>query len=82
MTLLGWIIFIFALLFSIMLHEAGHFVTAKKFRMKVTQFFVGFGQTDLVPDQGRDGVRHQGPAGRRLRQDRRDDRAGRRGPGR
>ncbi|HUY50451.1 MAG TPA: site-2 protease family protein [Streptosporangiaceae bacterium] len=45
MTLLGWIIFIFALLFSIMLHEAGHFVTAKKFRMKVTQFFVGFGQT-------------------------------------
>jgi membrane-associated protease RseP (regulator of RpoE activity) len=45
MTLLGWIIFIFALLFSIMLHEAGHFVTAKKFGMKVTQFFVGFGQT-------------------------------------
>jgi membrane-associated protease RseP (regulator of RpoE activity) len=28
-----------------MLHEAGHFVTAKKFHMKVTQFFVGFGQT-------------------------------------
>ncbi len=45
MTLLGWLIFIFALLFSIMLHEFGHFVTAKKFRMKVTQFFVGFGQT-------------------------------------
>jgi membrane-associated protease RseP (regulator of RpoE activity) len=45
MTLLGWLIFIFALLFSIMLHEAGHFVTAKKFHMKVTQFFVGFGQT-------------------------------------
>src|ERR1022692_1912578 len=43
--LLGWIIFVFALLFSIMLHEAGHFATAKKFRMKVTQFFVGFGQT-------------------------------------
>ncbi len=45
MTLLGWFIFIFALLFSIMLHEAGHFVTAKKFHMKVTQFFVGFGRT-------------------------------------
>ena len=45
MTLLGWIIFIFALLFSIMLHETGHFLTAKKFHMKVTQFFVGFGQT-------------------------------------
>jgi membrane-associated protease RseP (regulator of RpoE activity) len=43
--LLGWIIFVAALLFSIMLHEAGHFATAKKFRMKVTQFFVGFGQT-------------------------------------
>jgi membrane-associated protease RseP (regulator of RpoE activity) len=28
-----------------MLHEAGHFLTAKKFHMKVTQFFVGFGQT-------------------------------------
>ena len=50
MTLLGWIIFIFALLFSIMLHEFGHFVTAKKFRMKVTQFFVGFGQTELDED--------------------------------
>ncbi len=45
MTLLGWAIFIFALLFSIMLHEFGHFITAKKFHMKVTQFFVGFGQT-------------------------------------
>ena len=45
MTLLGWIIFLFALLFSIMLHEFGHFITAKKFHMKVTQFFVGFGQT-------------------------------------
>jgi membrane-associated protease RseP (regulator of RpoE activity) len=43
--LLGILIFILALLFSIMLHEAGHFVTAKKFGMKVTQFFVGFGQT-------------------------------------
>jgi membrane-associated protease RseP (regulator of RpoE activity) len=28
-----------------MLHEAGHFFTAKRFGMKVTQFFVGFGQT-------------------------------------
>jgi membrane-associated protease RseP (regulator of RpoE activity) len=43
--LLGWVIFVAALLFSIMLHEAGHFFTAKKFHMKVTQFFVGFGQT-------------------------------------
>jgi membrane-associated protease RseP (regulator of RpoE activity) len=43
--LLGVVIFVLALLISIMLHEAGHFVTAKKFHMKVTQFFVGFGQT-------------------------------------
>jgi membrane-associated protease RseP (regulator of RpoE activity) len=43
--LLGILIFVLALLFSIMLHEAGHFATAKKFGMKVTQFFVGFGQT-------------------------------------
>jgi len=45
MTLLGWLIFVFAVACSIMLHEAAHFVTAKKFHMKVTQFFLGFGQT-------------------------------------
>jgi len=43
--LIGVVIFVLALLISVMLHEAGHFVTAKKFGMKVTQFFVGFGQT-------------------------------------
>jgi membrane-associated protease RseP (regulator of RpoE activity) len=43
--LLGVAIFVVALLVSVMLHEAGHFLTAKKFGMKVTQFFVGFGQT-------------------------------------
>jgi membrane-associated protease RseP (regulator of RpoE activity) len=43
--LLGVVIFIVALLVSIMLHEMGHFATAKKFGMRVTQFFVGFGQT-------------------------------------
>ena len=45
MNLIGWVIFIVALLFSVMLHEAGHFATAKKFGMKVTRFFVGFGPT-------------------------------------
>jgi membrane-associated protease RseP (regulator of RpoE activity) len=44
-SLLGWVIFVVALLFSVMLHETGHFVTAKKFGMKVTQYFVGFGTT-------------------------------------
>jgi membrane-associated protease RseP (regulator of RpoE activity) len=43
--LLGWLIFLFALLFSIMWHEAGHFLTAKMFGMKVTEFFVGVGRT-------------------------------------
>src|SRR5947207_9907762 len=43
--LLGILIFVVALLFSIMLHEAGHFFAAKTLGMKVTQFFVGFGQT-------------------------------------
>jgi membrane-associated protease RseP (regulator of RpoE activity) len=43
--LLGILIFIVAIFFSIVLHEAGHFATAKKFGMKVTQFFAGFGQT-------------------------------------
>jgi membrane-associated protease RseP (regulator of RpoE activity) len=43
--LLGVVIFILAVVISVVLHEAGHFLTAKKFGMKVTQFFVGFGNT-------------------------------------
>ena len=43
--LLGVAIFVVALLISVMLHEAGHFATAKLFGMKATQFFVGFGRT-------------------------------------
>jgi membrane-associated protease RseP (regulator of RpoE activity) len=43
--LFGVLIFVVALLVSVMLHEFGHFATAKKFGMRVTQFFVGFGQT-------------------------------------
>ena len=45
MDLIGWVIFLVALLFSVMLHETGHFVMAKKFGMKVTRYFVGFGPT-------------------------------------
>jgi membrane-associated protease RseP (regulator of RpoE activity) len=45
MDLIGWAIFLVALLFSVMLHETGHFVLAKRFGMKVTQYFVGFGPT-------------------------------------
>lgn len=43
MTTLGIFVFIAAILFSIGLHEFGHFVTAKKFGIKVEQFFIGFG---------------------------------------
>jgi membrane-associated protease RseP (regulator of RpoE activity) len=45
MDLIGWVIFIVALLVSVMLHETGHFVLAKRFGMKVTRYFVGFGPT-------------------------------------
>lgn len=45
MDAVGWLIFLVALLFSVMLHETGHFVTAKRFGMKCTQYFVGFGPT-------------------------------------
>ena len=45
MDALGWLIFLVALLVSVMLHETGHFVTAKRFGMKCTRYFVGFGPT-------------------------------------
>jgi membrane-associated protease RseP (regulator of RpoE activity) len=45
MDLIGWVIFLVALLFSVMLHETGHFVLAKKFGMKCTRYFLGFGPT-------------------------------------
>ena len=43
MNAFGIIAFIVALLLSVMLHEAGHFIMARRFGMKVTEFFVGFG---------------------------------------
>ncbi|GAA2004094.1 site-2 protease family protein [Catenulispora subtropica] len=43
MTLWGWLLFAFALVTSIMLHEAGHMICARKAGGKVTEFFVGFG---------------------------------------
>jgi membrane-associated protease RseP (regulator of RpoE activity) len=45
MEALGVVIFVVALLLSVMLHETGHFVMAKKFGMKATRYFVGFGPT-------------------------------------
>lgn len=43
--LLGAVAFVFALLVSVMLHEAGHLIPAKRFGMKASQYFVGFGPT-------------------------------------
>ena len=40
---LGVLAFVVALLVSVMIHEFGHFFFAKKFGMKVTEFFLGFG---------------------------------------
>jgi membrane-associated protease RseP (regulator of RpoE activity) len=42
---LGVVFFVIALLVSVMLHEAGHFLTARAFGMKASRFFVGFGPT-------------------------------------
>ena len=44
MKLLGILAFAIALLLSVMLHEFGHYITAKRFDMKVTEFFLGFGK--------------------------------------
>ncbi len=46
MTAVGWlgvVAFVVGILVSVMIHEAGHMVTAKHFGAKVTEFFVGFG---------------------------------------
>jgi membrane-associated protease RseP (regulator of RpoE activity) len=40
---LGVIAFVVGILLSIMIHEWGHFVAARRFGCKVTEFFVGFG---------------------------------------
>ncbi len=42
---LGAVAFVVALLASVMLHEGGHLLTAKRYGMKATQYFVGFGPT-------------------------------------
>jgi len=45
MYALGVVLFALAIAASIMLHEAGHMVSAKRFGMKVTHYFLGFGPT-------------------------------------
>ncbi len=43
MGILGVIAFVVALLASVMVHEFGHYITAKRYGMRVTEFFLGFG---------------------------------------
>ena len=43
MQLLGILAFVAALLISVMIHEFGHYLTARKFGMRVSEFFLGFG---------------------------------------
>ena len=45
LELIGILVFAFALLASIALHEIGHLLPAKKFGVKVPQYMVGFGPT-------------------------------------
>ncbi len=42
---IGVAIFAIGILVSVCLHEAGHLLTAKRFGMKATQYFAGFGPT-------------------------------------
>ena len=44
MEFLGILAFIVALLLSVMVHEFGHFITARRYGMWVSEFFVGFGK--------------------------------------
>ena len=44
MQILGIVAFIVALLFSVMVHEFGHYITARRYGMWVSEFFVGFGK--------------------------------------
>jgi len=43
MQIIGILAFVFALLFSVMIHEFGHYLTARRYGMRVSEFFLGFG---------------------------------------
>ena len=44
MKIIGILAFVIALLLSVMIHEFGHYITAKKYGMRVSEFFLGFGK--------------------------------------
>ena len=43
MQIIGILGFVVALLLSVMIHEFGHFIMARRFGMRVSEFFLGFG---------------------------------------
>jgi membrane-associated protease RseP (regulator of RpoE activity) len=45
LAVVGFLALFIGILISVMLHEGGHFLTARHYGMKATQFFVGFGPT-------------------------------------
>lgn len=52
MTAVGILLFVVGLLFSIWWHELGHFLAARRFGMRVSQFMVGFGPTAWSRQKG------------------------------
>ena len=57
----------------VMLHEFGHYITAKRSGMKVTEFFVGFGPRLWSFPRGETEYGVKAHPGRRLRAHHRDD---------
>jgi len=53
LQVVGWVVLLIGLLISIGLHEMGHMIPAKKFGVRVSQYFVGFGPT-LWSKQGKE----------------------------
>ena len=52
MELLGILAFVVALLLSVMIHEFGHYITARRYGMWVSEFFVGFGKKIWSVERG------------------------------
>lgn len=52
MMILGIVVFVVGLLFSIAWHELGHLSTAKLFKIRVPQYMVGFGPTIWSRNKG------------------------------
>lgn len=44
MQIIGILAFVVALLISVMIHEFGHYLTARHYGMRVSEFFLGFGK--------------------------------------